>query len=191
MDLVYEIYLNENKVFECKERNEAHNYIRQNHNDLLPFLEYEPLGDGSLEAWTNGYMDIKIVRIKKGKINIEKLLQRHIKREEKERPKEINVEKITPLTPRRTRIYDKNKKTEKAGEGKKKKDKDGNTWISKKTKNGEYKWTRYYEETHENKRKCPKLPAKNFDEGTEKRGLDGKIWQVKVLSNGNKKWFRK
>ena len=191
--LYYEIYLNEDKVYECDTRKEAHGYIEKNHNDLMPFLEYEPLGDGCLECWTNGVIDIKIVRIKKGKINIEKLLADHTQKDEKEREiiVEKNTEKITPLTPRRTRMKG-DKKMEKAGEGKTKKDKDGKMWISKKNKKGEYKWTRYYDDNYENnKRKSPKLAAKNYDEGTVKKGMDGKMWQVKILSNGNKKWFRK
>lgn len=188
--LYYEIYLNEDKVFQCQEREEAHAYIAKNHNDLMPFLDYEPLGDGSLECWSNGMLDIKIVRVRKGKINIEKLLADYNEKESKEREiKEVNVEKITPLTPRRTRMRE---SKEKASEGKMKKDKNGNMWISKKNRKGEFKWTRYYEENYENsKRKCPKFPAKNYEEGTVKKGLDGKMWQVKVLSNGTKKWFRK
>jgi len=194
MLLQYEIYLNEEKVYECDDREKAHGYIRKNHNDLIPFLEYEPLGAGSIECWTNGMMDIKIVRLKKGKIDINKLLEKHNHIEEREReiPKEVNVEKATPLTPMRTRIKS-NNRMDKAGEGKRKKDKEGNLWISKKNKKGEYKWTRYYEENYENtnRRKSPKQPAKNFDEGTVKKGLDGKFWMVRILSNGAKKWFRK
>lgn len=190
--LHYEIYLNEDKVFQCQKREEAHDYINRNHNDLMPFLEYEPLGDGGLEAWTNGMIDIKIIRVKKGKLDINKLLSEYTEKEGKEREiEEVHVEKMTPLTPRRTQIKG-DKKLTKAGEGKTKKDKDGNLWISKKNKKGEYKWTRYYEESYENsKRKCPKNPAKKYEEGTVKKGMDGKLWQVKLLSNGIKKWFRK
>ena len=192
MILYYEIYLNEDKVYECTTRDEAHEYISNKHNDLMPFLEYEPLGDGGLEAWTNGVIDIKIVRIKKGKLDINKLLSEYTEKEGKEREvKEVHVEKMTPLTPRRTQIKGEKKLT-KAGEGKPKKDKNGNIWVSKKNKKGEYKWTRYYEESYENsKRKCPKNAAKNYDEGTVKKGMDGKMWQVKLLSNDTKKWFRK
>ena len=194
MILKYEIYLNEDKVFECGEREQAHNYINTNHGDLMPFLDYEPLGDGSLECWSNGMLDIKIIRVKKGNININKLLEDHIQMDSKDRyiPKEVNVKKITPLTPRRTRIKD-DKKMEKASPGKRKKDKNGNVWISKKNKKGEYKWTRYYEENYNNstKRKSPKDPAKNFKEATAKVGMDGKMWEVRILSNGVKKWFRK
>lgn len=190
----YEVHLNENKVYECGNRDEAHDYINAEHNEIMPFLEYEPYGDGSLEVWSNTLMNIKVIRIKKGKVDIHRLLEEHKNRDERERViEEVNVEKTTPLTPKRTQMKD-NKKLIKAGEGKTKKDKDGNTWISKKNKKGEYKWTRYYEENYENsnsKRKCPKNPAKTYEEGTVKKGLDGKMWQVKLLGSGKKKWYRK
>jgi len=192
--IYYEVYINGLRAHKCTNRDEAHQYIEKNHNAIMPFLEYEPTGAGSLETWTNGLMDIEVVRVKKGKTNVEELLASHTEREEKERApvREVNVDKATPLTPKRTRFKD-SKKPERAEEGKMKMDREGNMWVSKKNRKGEYKWTRFYEENYENgsQRKSPKMPAREFEEGAVKKGMDGKMWKVKLLANGNKRWIRK
>ena len=196
MSAYYKVFFNDDEIYECSTRDEAHEFINKKHSQLMPFLEYEPLGDGSVEIWTNSIITINVYRIREGRVNIESLLKNHIRNEKEEvkrAPKEVNVSKVTPCTPRRTRMYDKNKKLEKATEGKKKTDDKGQVWISKRNKKGEYKWTRFYENSYEGnlKRKAPALPAKDFADGKEKKGLDGKMWKVMTMKNGVKKWTRK
>ena len=162
--------------------------------EIIEYLEFEPLGDGQVEIWRNGFNDIKIIKENNKEIDILELIKQHSNRNEKKvRFIETNVEVLTPCTPKRTRLKT-NDKMEKAGEGKIKKGKDGKVWISKKLSDGNYKWTRYYEKTHtikNTKRKCPIEPAKNFSLETVKPGLDGNFWIVKKLDSGTKKWFRK
>ena len=122
MDVFYRVYINDNLIYECSNREEAHDYINKNHRDLLPFLNYEPLGAGSLEHWGNGILSIKIIRLRERRLNVIKLLNSFDDSEKMVREREIptvNVEKVSPLTPRRTRIKSKDR-VEKRGKARKK-----------------------------------------------------------------------
>jgi len=192
------LYINDKPEKQFITRDEAHKFIHTKYKELIPFLEYEPLGDGSLECWQNNFMIIHIERETSGKMNVEKLLEDNSggEKEERTKPKivEVNVSKVLPCTPTRTRLIAKNKKMEKAEEGKTIV-KNGITYVSKKNKDGVYKWNKQEENKYNSmsttKRKAPKDPAKNFKEGTRRKGLDGNMWVVKTTANGNKKWAKK
>lgn len=176
--------------FPC--RDDAHTHIKGKYRDIIYYLNYEPLGDGVLEKWNSNFLTIEIKKISAGRINLENLIKENLKTDKRPVVKEINVAKNLPCTPTRTRLITKNKKLEKAEEGKMKTDENGVQWISKRNKNGDFKWTKYYENNYtQTKRKGPKSPAKDFKEGTVKKGLDGKMWKVARLTNGQKRWARK
>lgn len=197
----YEIYVDEDKICTFKSRDSAHQYVQEKHGILMPFLEYEPTGMGNLEVWQNPMIRIEIRRSIKGKIDVPKILGEHIKSTtknnytENER-KEINTSSAMPCTPRRTRIYIKDKKSN-AEEGKVI-DIDEEKYIGKKGKDGKIRWAKYYEKNYETiggvknvKRQAPKEMAKNFTEGTQKKGENGKMWVVKTQKNGQMRWFKK
>lgn len=189
------LYVNDKPEKQFDMREEAHSYMNKKYKEYIPYLEYEPLGDGVLESWHNNLMIIHIERETSGKMNIDKLLKDNMgESEEKYRPREVNVTKVLPCTPTRTRLYTKQKKTEKAGEGKKVV-KNGVTYVSKKNNEGVYKWNKEeenkYQKINTTKRKAPKEAAKNYKDGTEKKGIDNNIWVVKTISNGTKKWTKK
>lgn len=197
MNESYEVYINDIRVKKFTTREDAHKYINKEHQEFMPYLEYNPIGAGSLEIWENGFMHIMNARKTKGKFDIIGLLDSHQQKNNPSRKvtfNEVNITKVMPCTPKRTRIYNDSKKLEKAKEGKII-EKDGKKYISKKDKNGNYKWVRHHEEnyskTSTTKRKSPKLPAKNFDEGTVKKGMDGKFWKVIITANGQKRWSKK
>ena len=199
----YEIHINGNRIGKSASHTDAYEYIQEEHGEIMPFLEYNPIGVGDVDIWENGFIKIEIRKLKSPskKVDIIKILDRTIeenknpKDREKEREKrEINVTKVLPCTPKRTRIKDDSGKLEKAKEGRII-ERNGKKYISKRDKSGNYKWTVYYEDkyskTSTTKRKAPKTPAKNFKEGTVKKGLDGNNWIVKKMNNGNKKWMKK
>jgi len=196
----YEIYVNENRIGKSACRQDAYEYIQEEHGDIMPFLEYNPIGVGDIEIWENGLLKLEIRKMYSSaiKVDVIKVLDSNIKNNKNLKGKirfiEKNVTKVMPCTPTRTRIKKDNGKMEKANEGKII-EKNGKKYISKKDKNGNYKWNIYQEEkyskTSTTKRKSPKLPAKDYKEGTVKKGLDGNNWIVKKLANGNKKWMKK
>lgn len=197
----YEIHINNQRIGKSATRDDAYGYIVEEHGEVMPFLEYNPIGVGDLEIWENGMTRIEIRKIKShsNKIDIVKILERNIKANKDNQTyekeiKEVNVTKVMPCTPKRTRLKVDDNKMEKAKEGKII-EKNGKKYIGKKDKNGILKWNIYYEDkyskTSNTKRKAPKAPAKDFEEGTTKKGLDGKFWMVKKLANGNKKWMKK
>ena len=199
MKQYFDIYINGNRIGKSASRSDAVGYIQEEHGSILPFLEYNPIGVGDVDIWENGLTKIEIRRIlsPSTKIDILKILDKKISEpsnEEREKEREINVTKVMPCTPRRTRIKNEKDKLEIAEEGKII-EKQGKKYISKKDKKGNYKWEIYqeakYEKTNTTKRKSPKNPAKDFKEGTVKKGLDGNNWIVKQLNNGNKKWIKK
>ena len=197
MKQLYEIYVNDNRIGKSVSRQDAFGYIKEEHGEILPFLEYNPMGVGDVEIWENGLIKIEIRRLLSPtfKIDVLKIIEKKIKKPIKEeKTREINVTKVMPCTPRRTRIKDKNDKLEIAEEGKII-EKNGKKYISKKDKNGDYKWNIYHEEKYSKKnnikRKAPKEPAKDFKIGSVKKGLDGNNWQVKKLTNGTTKWIKK
>ena len=108
------LYINDKPEKQFITRDEAHKFIHTKYKELIPFLEYEPLGDGSLECWQNNFMIIHIERETSGKMNVEKLLEDNSggEKEERIKPKivEVNVSKVLPCTPTRTRLIAKNKK---------------------------------------------------------------------------------
>lgn len=190
----YEIFVDDNKIGKSLTHNDAVGYVQEEYSNMMPFLEYNPTGVGDIDIWENGILKIEIRRVCKGNrcIDIIKILDSSIKKlkEPRERDsEEVNVQKVMPCTPRRTRIKKDNGDLEKAKDGQII-EKDGIKYISKKGK-----WSPYYEnnynKTATSKRKCPKTAAKEYKEGTVKKGLDGKMWLVKVLANGNKKWIKK
>ena len=67
------LYINDKPEKQFITRDEAHKFIHTKYKELIPFLEYEPLGDGSLECWQNNFMIIHIERETSGKMNVEKL----------------------------------------------------------------------------------------------------------------------
>ena len=196
----YEIHVNGNRIGKSACRDDAYEYIKEEHADIMPFLEYNPIGVGDIEIWENGLVKIEIKKLysPSNKINVVKVLESNIKNEKNEKNKvrfiEKNVSKVMPCTPTRTRLKKENGEMEKAKEGKIMV-KNGKKYISKKDKNGNYKWNIYHEEKYSknnlNKRKSPKFPAKDYKEGTVKKGLDGNNWKVKILASGNKKWVKK
>ena len=194
MPITYNIYVDDKIIHTSNDPDKAHQFVRRKFKEIIEYLEFEPLGDGQVEIWKNGFNNIKIVRENSDDIDILNLIKNHTSKDlKKVRFVETNVDVLTPCTPKRTRLKT-TKTIEKASEGKIKKGNDGKMWISKKLSDGSYKWTRYYEKTHtlkNTKRKCPIEPAKNFSENTTKPGLDGNFWIVKKLDNGTKKWFRK
>ena len=190
----YEIFVDDNKIGKSLSRNDAVGYVQEEYSNMMPFLEYNPTGVGDIDIWENGILKIEIRRVCKDNrcLDIIKVLDSSIKKlkEPREREsEEVNVQKVMPCTPRRTRIKKDNGDLEKAKDGQII-EKDGIKYISKKGK-----WSPYYEnnysKTATSKRKCPKTAAKEYKEGTVKKGLDGKMWIVKVLANGNKKWVKK
>lgn len=193
----FEIYINEIRIGRSASRQDAFEYIEEQHGNILPFLEYNPIGVGDIEIWENGLIKIEIRRhlSLSTKIDIIKILDKKIKTPLNiEKIREINVTKVMPCTPKRTRIKNNQDKLEIAEEGKIIEN-NGKKYISKKDKNGNYKWDIYYEgkyvKTNTTKRKCPKIPAKDFKEGTVEKGLDGNNWIVKKIANGTKKWMKK
>lgn len=201
----YEVYVDEIKICTFKNRNEAHQYIKERHSIVLPFLEYEPIGMGNLEVWQNAMIRIEIRRSAKGKLDIPKLLKEHLqissdKNTNKQNTNnEVNTTLVMPTTPRRTRIVGTNKK---AVEGEIVV-RNNQQYIGKKGKDGKVRYTKYYEKNYETvggvkektntvtKRQAPKASAKNFTEGTKKKGLDGNFWIAKKQKNGQMKWFKK
>lgn len=192
----YEIYIDEKKIGKSLTRKDAYEYIKEEYSNMMPFLEYNPTGVGDIDVWENGILKIEIKRICRNNYctDIIKILEAHIKNNNKIKEKdrkieEVNVQKVMPCTPRRTRLKKDNGNLEKAEDGKII-EKDGVKYISKKGK-----WSVYYENNYNKisntKRKCPKTMAKEHKEGTVKKGLDGKMWIVKLMANGNKKWVKK
>ena len=197
MKQYFDIYINNNRIGKSATRADAFGYIEEEHGELLPFLEYNPVGVGDVEIWENGLTKIEIRRIlsPSAKIDVLKILEKKIKQPQTvEKEREVNVTKVMPCTPRRTRIKNDKNKLEIAEEGKII-EKNGKKYISKKDKKGNYKWNIYqeakYEKTNTTKRKAPKSPAKDYKEGTVKKGLDGNNWIVKKLNSGAKKWIKK
>lgn len=197
----YEIYVDEVKICSFKNRESAHQYLREKHAYILPYLEYEPIAMGNLEVWQNPTVRIEIRRSFKGKMDIHKLLNDHLKNiinnntneNIKNEVKEINTSIAMPCTPRRTKIITKNDKKETAEEGKIIIVND-EEYIGKKGKDGKVRWAKYYKKNYEtvaNKRQAPKEMAKNFKEGTQKKGENGQMWIVKKQKNGSLKWFKK
>lgn len=193
MVYIYEVKINGKLVHSSKNREECHDHINKKHGDIIQYFKYDTLGNGKLETWDNGINKISLVEKRKTKINPQELLDTYTENKDYV-PKEINVQKLMPCTPKRTRIKQKdNKPLVKAEKGKIIESEDGTKWISKKGKHNTYKWEKYYQKTYTNKttgRKAPKDPAKKFEEGTKKRGLDGNKWIVKVDKNGIKKWLK-
>ena len=189
----YEIFIDDKRIGRSINRNEAWGYIFQEYEEILPFLTYEPTGVGNNEVWCNAIFKIEIKRriTPEYDLKIIELLKNISEDNVKERkaPLEINVSKVMPCTPRRTRIKKKDGQMEKAVEGKIV-EKDGKKYIGKKNKKGEEKWDFYHKNTYSN-RKSPEKMAKTYKEGTSKKGLDGNMWIVKVDKNGNKKWRKK
>lgn len=202
----YEVYVDEIKICTFKNRDEAHQYIREQHAVILPFLEYEPTGMGNLEVWQNAMTRIEIRRSAKGKMDIAKLLKEHLKDNNNNKEiikdyqqKEINTQLVLPTTPRRTRIKGTNKK---AVDGEIV-TRNGEQFIGKKGKDGKVRYTKYYEKNYDtvggvgektntvSKRQAPENPAKNYKEGTCKKGLDGNSWIAKKQKNGSMRWFKK
>lgn len=190
----YEIFVDDNKIGKSLTHDDAVGYVQEEYSNMMPFLEYNPTGVGDIDIWENGILKIEIRRVCKDNrcLDIIKVLDSSIKKlkEPRERDsEEVNVQKVMPCTPRRTRIKKDNGDLEKAKDGQII-EKDGIKYISKKGK-----WSPYYENNYNktavSKRKCPKTAAKEYKEGTVKKGLDGKMWIVKILANGNKKWIKK
>lgn len=199
MNYIYEVRINGKLVHSAENREECHDHINKKHGDIIQYFKYDTLGNGKLETWDNGINKISLIEKAKKKINPSELLDSYIESskdvDKKEHViKEVNVEKLMPCTPKRTRIKQKNNKPlVKAEKGKIIETEDGTKWVSKKTRDDTYKWEKYYEKTYSNKtkgRKAPQEPAKKFKEGTKKKGLDGNKWIVKVNKNGNKKWLK-
>jgi hypothetical protein len=188
----YELYLDEEKIKTFKTRKEAHSYIEKNYNNKLPEMNYEPLGVGDLEIWENDFLCIEIRRFSKGKVDVIGLLKGVRKSDivKKRDIVEVNTTKYMPCTPKRTRIFTTGKLMEEANDGKII-EKDGKKYISKRGKDGKYRWNRYYTKNYQTGgRKSPKEAAKNFDNGIKMMGVDGSIWIVREQSNGVKKWFK-
>jgi len=192
----YEIYIDEKKIGKSLTRNDAYEYINEEYSKMMPFLEYNPTGVGDIDVWENGILKIEIRRICNNNrcMDVIKILEAHLKskkvvKEKTREIEEVNVQKVMPCTPRRTRIKKDDGKLVKGQDGQII-EKDGVKYISKKGK-----WSPYYENNYNKisttKRKCPKTMAKEHKEGTVKKGLDGKMWVVKLMANGNKKWVKK
>jgi hypothetical protein len=195
MTYIYEVRINGKLTHSSDDREDCHDHINKKHGDIIQYFKYDTLGNGKLETWDNGINKISLIEKRKTKIDPRELLESYDKNENEEYvPKEINVQKLMPCTPKRTRIKQKNNKPlVKAQKGKIIESDDGTKWISKKTKNNTYKWEKYYEKTYSNKptgRKAPSEPAKKFNEGVKRKGLDGNKWIVKIDKNGIKKWLK-
>ena len=110
MKQTFEIYIDEKRIGRSASRSDAYGYIEEEHGEILPFLEYNPVGVGDVEIWENGITKIEIRRLLSptAKIDIVKILDKKIKQpENEEKIREVNVSKVMPCTPRRTRIKNK------------------------------------------------------------------------------------
>ena len=67
------------------------------------------MGNGKLETWDNGINKISLVEKRKTKINPQELLDTYTENKDYV-PKEVNVQKLMPCTPKRTRIKQKDNK---------------------------------------------------------------------------------
>lgn len=190
----YEVYVNNKRLGKSISREDAYGYIKENYNKTLPYLEYRTLGIGDVDIWENPITKIEIRKQKNTKVNILEIINNHINKNnnntyEEKVKKEVNVSKVMPCTPKRTRIKNKEDKLEEGAEGKII-EKDGKKYISKKDKKGNFKWE-IYREVKYHQRKSPVEPAKNFKEGIVKKGLDDNNWKVIKTTKGIKKWIKK
>jgi hypothetical protein len=191
----YEVFINNSRIGKSISRQDAYEYIKEENEKILPYLEYKPVGVGEVDIWQNPIIKIEIRRQKNTNVDILEVIKQHniSNNNSKQRAivrfsKEINVTKVMPCTPRRTRIKNKEDNLEEAVEGKII-EKNGKKYISMKDKNGEVKWE-IYREAKYSKRKSPIEPAKNYKEGTIKKGLDGNNWKVNKSTKGIKRWVK-
>tara|TARA_R110002110_G_scaffold117111_2_gene289607 strand:+ start:1288 stop:1884 length:597 start_codon:yes stop_codon:yes gene_type:complete len=197
MDYIYLVEMNDEQVFESKDKKEAYDFINKEYKDTINYLKYETYNLGQLEVWENKILIIRLIEKRKGIFNTYKLLDNHNTKEKIEKTKKVKIVSNI-MTPKRTRIKKdrKNKKSnmEKAEKGKKFKDENNETWVAKKGRDGVYKWEKHHQKTYDSKknskRKCPEDPAKMFDVGIKKKGMDNNFWVVKKDKNGNKKWMK-
>ena len=209
----YNIYIDGKKIGKSENYQEALGYVKENYEDMIRRMDWEPRGAGGVDLWGNGINSIMIEKHYPDGINLEYLAKEHQKIESKntqndendEDDKEIiDVEEKSkmPFTPRRTTLKMKRKKkisVMKVGEIKE--GEDGKMYICKEKANGNLYWTRYVEKTYQGSpvkkdpvkksRKCPSKPAKDFKSGTTKKGEDGKMWIAKEMTNGKLRWVRK
>ena len=191
-----DIYVDGEKIHSTQTLEQANSYVKKNYKDVICFLEFVSYGSGCLDIWKNGLNKIMVVRREIPEVNVLNLLETHKDRETKNRTAfvEENTSKVTPCTPRRTRIKTTKKEHVSASKDQIITGKDGKLWISKEQSDGEYKWTRYYKEIQiggKRQRKSPENPAKNYEENKVMTGKDGKKWIVKKNTKGVKKWLRK
>lgn len=199
--IVYNIYIDGNRIGKSATYSEAIGYVKEEYDYLLPYLTWEPLGAGGVDCWSNGVNEIMIEKYYVNGIDLVELIEQHQKKVaemsgEAEEDEDEEEKKRMPFTPKRTTLKMKKRKTVSIGkEGEVMEGEDGKKYIAKKLANGKMRWTRYNEKKYsgapkKGTRKCPSTPAKEFKEGTVKKGLDGKKWMVKRIANGTVKWVR-
>lgn len=198
MDYIYYVEMNEETVFETKDKEEAYEFIKDEYKDTLDYLQYETYNLGQLEVWENQILCIRLVERRQGVFDTYKLLDNHNEEKKVEKNRQVKISSNI-MTPKRTRINKKDKKNkkntmEKAEKGKTFKDENNEIWVAKKGRDGVYKWEKHHQKTYDSKknskRKCPEDPAKMFNVGTKMKGMDNNFWVVKEDKNGNRKWIK-
>jgi hypothetical protein len=208
----YNIYIDGKRIGKSESYQEALGYVKENYNDMIKRMDWEPRGSGGVDLWDNGINSIMIEKYYPSGIDLEHLANEHKKISQNDNKDDDDNNQIDheqkskmPYTPQRTTLKMKRKKKASVMKlGEIKEGEDGNMYICKEKSNGRLYWTRYVEKTYEGSpkkrdlpkedkktRKCPSRPAKEFKPETTKKGEDGKIWITKKMNNGNLRWIRK
>lgn len=198
-DSVFVVAVGSDILGQSLSREDGIGYLKENYGEeKFTWENYHPKCQGLLEEFHTGEGEkkIRLIEVMEGGVNLEKLLRQASERKAVRIPKPVKPEKNMPCTPTRTRLVT-GKKTppipaSQLPEGTVKLGNDGSTWINKK-KGNDFKWVRYYEETHDGlqrKRKAPRAKAKEFREGTVMKGEDQREWIVKKTNGGKFKWVR-
>ena len=207
----YVIHIDNKEKKRLNTYNEALRYVKDNYQEMIKRMDWEPKGCGGVDLWDNGINSIMIEKCYPEGVDLEFLAKEHHllelederNDEESEDDEVIDQEekKKMPYTPRRTTLKMKRKKKVSVMEiGEIKEGEDGKMYICKEKTNGRLYWTQYVQKTYsgvpikketKKTRKCPSKPAKEFKHGTVRKGEDGEMWVAKEMSNGSFRWFKK